>query len=411
MESSPVITHQSEKFYAPSAQTERGYSSNIAISRDGKWMAYTIGNIVALRSLEDLKTCKVFTGHKNKTSAVSFSPSGSYVASGDILGNVIVWQLDNLTIKKELSNLLSGKVIGIDWDESSHMLLVFGDGKKAQGKCVTWENGASLGDLGTHTKLALCGDFRKAEPYAIVTGSEDFTLNFNQGSHFDLKKTLREHKNFVTAVKFSPDSSKFVSVSFDKKIVLYDAIEGEVLFTLAVDKAPGNHSMAITGVCWLDNSTIATCSIDKTVKVWDLNEKTLKYSLFPKDQTALGIPEICCGINTNGNYIVCLSLSGLLNFWELSKLEDGKLPDRVIDGHQNYIAGIIQCKQKNLTISGDTAGKVIVWRGDENEFLRTLTKHEFGVFSMSLSSDENSVVFLIYDGSVVSIDTDSGNLK
>jgi WD40 repeat protein len=408
MESSSV-TNQNESFLAPSATTERSYASNIAVSVDGKWMAYTVGKVVAMRSLEDFKTCRIFTGHRELTSAVSFSPSGEYVASGDVSGTVIVWSLQSLATKQQLEKILPGKVFGLDWDQSSQILLVYGNGSKKQGACVDWEKPNVVSEFTTNSKLILNGEMRKIEPHRAITGSEDFNINLYQGSSYELKKTIKEHKNFVSGVKFSPDSSKFVSVSFDKKIVIYEALEGEVLYTLAQDKSAGNHTMAIIGVCWLNDYTLATCSLDKTLKIWDLNEKAVKYTLYPKEKSSLGLPEMFCGINSNGSYIITISLSGVQNFWQISKLEDGKLPDFVIDGHQDVTAGIACCKNKNLILTADAGGKVILWNG--NQFKKVLYKHEFGFTDIDKSSDENSAILLVFDGTVMSVDIESGNVK
>jgi WD40 repeat protein len=403
------VTNQKESFLAPSAKTERSYASNIAVSIDGKWMGYTVGKIVSLRSLEDLKTCQIFTGHRDYTSAVSFSPSGEFVASADVTGTVIVWNLQNLTIKQKLEKIIPGKVFGLDWDQSSEILLVYGNGNKMQGACVNWGKGNIVTKFNSNSKLILNGDLRKTDPLRVITGSEDFNINLYQGSSFELKKTINEHKNFVSGVRFSPDASKFVSVSFDKKIVIYESLEGEVLYTLTQDKAQGNHTMAIIGVCWLNDSTLATCSLDKTVKIWDLNEKAVKCTLYPKEKSNLGIPEIFCGINSNGIYIITICLSGVQYFWEISKLEDGKLPDRVIDGHQDVTAGIASCKNKNLILSGDAGGKIIVWSG--NQFNKLLYKHEYGFTDLDKTSDENSAILLVFDGTVMNIDIESGSIK
>lgn len=411
MESTNKSSNSGEKNYAPCPYTERAYSSSTAVSKDGKWMAYCVGNVVVLRSLQDLKTSKVFTGHKVKTSAVSFSQHNYFVASGDVEGNIKIWFVEDLSIKKEFNKALGSKINGIEWNDESNKLFFYGDGKNAFARCISWDSGNNIGEFTGHSKIILAGDLRKARPYRAVTGSEDLQVNFYEGTPFKLVKMHKEHTNFVSGVKFSPDNAYFVSVGFDKKIVLYDGKDGSVLATITEDKATGNHTMAIIGVCWLDNSTIATCSLDRTVKVWDISEKTLKYTLYPRNSSELDIPDSCCAINCNSTYLFSLSLSGVLNFWEVSSFADAKLPDKVIDGHQNYISAIVHNKSKNLTISADVNGKVIVWLGDDNQLVKTLFLHDKKVVSLALSNDETTLFSLLFDGSITSLDLDSGKLK
>jgi WD40 repeat protein len=411
MESTTIKKSGSEIIYCPSSFTERAFSSNISISSNGHWMAHCLGNVIALRSLVDFKTTKIYQGHKVKTSSAGFSPNGAFVASGDIEGNIKIWFIDDLSLKKEFNKALGGKINGIEWNGESDKLFFYGEGKNAMARCITWDSGNNLGEIASHSKTILAGDLRKIRPYRVATGSEDFQSNFYEGTPFKFKSMNKEHNNFVTGVRFSPDSSQYVTVAFDKKIVLYDGKDGNVLYTLAEDKSTGNHTMAIMGVCWINDTTIATCSLDKSVKVWDLTEKVCKFTLHPKGKASIGIPQSGCGINSNGTYLFSLALSGEISVWEISTLEDGALPYKIIDGHQNYISSIVHSKVNNLTFSADTNGKILVWNGNDNEFLKTLHVFESKVISMILSKDETTLNVLNYDGNVSSFNIESGEKK
>jgi WD40 repeat protein len=408
---STLKTNQSEIYYAPCPYTERAFSSSMAVSPNGKWMAYCVGNVVALRSLEDFKTSKIYTGHKVKTSAVSFSTHNHFVASGDIQGNIKIFFIDDLSNKKEFNNVLGSKINGIEWNDESNKIFFYGEGKNALARCITWDTGNNLGDFSGISKVVLGGDMRKIRPYRAATGSEDFQVNFYEGTPFKLSKINKLHTNFVTGIRFSPDSTHFVSVGFDKRIVLYEGKTGIVVATIAEDKMEGNHTMAIIGVCWIDNLTFATCSLDRTVKVWDVTEKKLKYTLYPKDSSSLDIPDSGCAINTNGKHLISLALSGTFNIWEVSTLAEGKLPDKIIDGHQNYISGVVYNKTRNETYSSDISGKVLIWNGEDNTFLGRLNNFEKKVVSMNLSSDENSLYTIIFDGTVSNFNLESRREK
>jgi WD40 repeat protein len=408
---STTKTDLNKNYYAPNPYTEKGFSSSIAISKNGQWMAYCVGNVVVLRNLVDFKTCKIYTGHKVKTSAVSFSCHNHFVASGDIQGNIKIWFVDDLSNKKEFNNALASKINGIEWNDESNKIFFYGEGKNALARCITWDTGNNLGDFIGISKVVLTGDMRKIRPYRAATGSEDFQVNFYEGTPFKLAKINKVHTNFVTGIRFSPDSNHFVSVGFDKRIVLYEGKTGNVIATIAEDKMEGNHTKAIIGVCWIGNNTFATCSLDNTVKVWDETEKVLKYTLYPKDLFSLDITGSLCAIDTNGKYLISLSLSGVLYIWDLSSLADTKLPDKVIDGHQNYISCVLHNKTKNQTYTADINGKILVWNGDENTFLSRLNNFEKKVVSLSLSFDESSLYALIFDGTLSNFNTDTKSLK
>jgi WD40 repeat protein len=124
----------------------------------------------------------------------------------------------------------------------------------------------------------------------------------------------------------------------------------------------------------------------------------------PKDKSLLNIPDSGCGINSNGNYLISLSLSGQINFWNISTLEDGKLPDKVINGHQNYISSIVNLNTKLQIVSSDVSGKVVLWNSQENQFTAVINTFENKVVGLAASPDQNILYALIFDGTVAGID-------
>ena len=49
------------------------------------------GKSIFVRSIDDPASCKQYVGHTAQTTVARFSPSGFYVASGDVSGSVRVW--------------------------------------------------------------------------------------------------------------------------------------------------------------------------------------------------------------------------------------------------------------------------------------------------------------------------------
>ncbi|XP_028095196.1 actin-interacting protein 1-2-like [Camellia sinensis] len=57
----------------------------------------------------------------------------------------------------------------------------------------------------------------------------------------------RDHSNFVSCVRFCTDGSKFITVSSDKKGILYDAKTGEKIGELSSEDG---HKGSIYAVSW-----------------------------------------------------------------------------------------------------------------------------------------------------------------
>jgi len=197
---------------------------------------------------------------------------------------------------------------------------------------------------------------KKSRPYRVATGGEDYLINFYEGTPFKFKKSNKDHTNFVTGVKYSPDNNHFVSVGFDKRVILYDGKSGDVVEQLADDKTSNNHTSAIITVNWVDNNTLVTGSLDKLVKVWKVKEKEIITLL--TSTTPNRVEDIIAAVSNNDKYVICLTLDGRLHLWEISSLTDKKLPDKVIDGHQNYVSSVVYNSKLATTFSADTNGKI-----------------------------------------------------
>lgn len=62
----------------------------------------------------------------------------------------------------------------------------------------------------------------------------------------------RDHSNFVNCVRFSPDGTKFITVSSDKKGIIFDGKSGEKIGELSSEDA---HKGSIYAVSWSPDGT------------------------------------------------------------------------------------------------------------------------------------------------------------
>jgi WD40 repeat protein len=96
-------------------------------------------------------------------------------------------------------------------------------------------------------------------------------------------RTLKGHPGFVESVAFSPDGKTLASGSADHTIKLWDVTSGQELHTLATAAQPflqslpipflwlGGHSDTVKSVTFSpDGKTLASGSLDKTIKLWDV---------------------------------------------------------------------------------------------------------------------------------------------
>ena len=208
-----------------------------------------------------------------------------------------------------------------------------------------------------HTKNMLTADFKRTKPYRITTGGEDFNMCFFDGPPFKLVSNKKEHSNFVSCIRYNLDCTQFASTGFDKKINIWDTATNEILYTIesTVENA---HTASIIALLWIDNNTILTNSVDKTCKIWDLETKSCKFTLLPAEKDNLTQDHIGCGIIYSSvlKKIISLNLNGRMNIWNFDTIEDGKLPDMILTGHQNSVYHVRYSKQLKKIVSCDSNG-------------------------------------------------------
>jgi WD40 repeat protein/serine/threonine protein kinase len=195
-----------------------------------------------------------FIGHRAGVTAVSWSPDGNWLATGNEDGTAKVWDAagtrEPLTFRGHTGQVL----------------------------CVAWSPDGRL----------------------LATASKDQTAKLWDAAAGRDLLTLRGHSSEISSVCWSPDSKQLATASGDKNAMVWDAATGRMLFTLKGHPMPlallgartlgllgsaqaqtpclassalypgTSHSDGLFSVSWSpDGKLLATVSEDGTAKVWN----------------------------------------------------------------------------------------------------------------------------------------------
>ncbi|PRQ33894.1 putative transcription factor WD40-like family [Rosa chinensis] len=94
-----------------------------------------------------------------------------------------------------------------------------------------------MGDFDGHSKQVLSCCFKPTRPFRIVTCGEDFLVNFYEGPPFKFKQSHR----------YSPDGSKFITVSSDKKGLIF---YGKTMEKIRELSSEDGHKGSIYALSW-----------------------------------------------------------------------------------------------------------------------------------------------------------------
>ena len=119
-----------ERTLGPNPTTERGKPTVINAHPTEPLIIYAAGKFIVIKNTKKPSECFVYRGHSAKTTVAKFSPSGYWVASGDVTGKVRVWSWDNPEHLTKLETpVFAGAVNDLDWDMESKKIVAVGDSR------------------------------------------------------------------------------------------------------------------------------------------------------------------------------------------------------------------------------------------------------------------------------------------
>ncbi|XP_028793887.1 actin-interacting protein 1-2-like [Neltuma alba] len=345
--------------YACMPSTERG--RGILISGDSKSnsIVYTNGRSVVLMNLDNPLQVSVYGEHAYPATVARYSPNGEWIASADVSGTVRIWGTRNNFVLKKEFKVLSGRIDDLQWSPDGLRIVACGEGKgKSLVRAFMWDSGTNVGEFDGHSRRVLSCSYKPTRPFRIVTCGEDFLVNFYEGPPFRFKQSHRHHSNFVNCVRYSPDGSKFLSVSSDKKGIIYDGKSGEKVGELSSE---GAHTGSIYAVSWSpDGKQVLTVSADKSAKIWDISDDNIgKVKKTLTSPGSGGIEDMLVGCLWLNDRIVTVSLGGVISIFLVSDLD--KAPT-TLSGHMKNVSSLTTLPNNpRVLLSSSYDGIIFKW--------------------------------------------------
>ncbi|CAL0312378.1 unnamed protein product [Lupinus luteus] len=353
------MSHELAETYACMPTTERG--RGILISGDSKSnsILYTNSRSVVIMNLQNPLQVSVYGDHAYPVTVARFSPNGEWIASADVSGTVRIWGTRNDFVLKKEFRVLSGRIDDLQWSPDGLRIVACGDGKgKSLVRAFMWDSGTNVGEFDGHSRRVLSCAYKPTRPFRVVTCGEDFLVNFYEGPPFRFKLSHRDHSNFVNCVRYSPDGSKFITVSSDKKGIIFDGKSAEKIGELSSE---GAHTGSIYAVSWSpDGKQVLTVSADKSAKVWDISEdnngKVKKTLTSPGSG---GVEDMLVGCLWLNDYLVTVSLGGTISIFLASDLD--KAPT-TFSGHMKNVSSLtILRSNPRVLLSSSYDGLIVKW--------------------------------------------------
>eukprot|EP00274_Cyanoptyche_gloeocystis_P000148 CAMPEP_0196659230 /NCGR_PEP_ID=MMETSP1086-20130531/33824_1 /TAXON_ID=77921 /ORGANISM="Cyanoptyche gloeocystis , Strain SAG4.97" /LENGTH=343 /DNA_ID=CAMNT_0041993111 /DNA_START=52 /DNA_END=1079 /DNA_ORIENTATION=+ len=219
-------------------------------------------------------------------------------------------------------------------------------------------------------------------PHAALAQTRSFILGFT------FAKSLHPGTTSIVVHSFSHEESAHRRTSKIMSSMLTDKVSIEPTQKWEV------HSKRVTGIAVSpDGKTVATCSWDKTAKVWQLDDTNLFQQAVLNGH--IGFVENCA-FSPDGSLLATASRDSTVKVWKTS---DWSLVTS-LDGHTQWTFGCAFSPDGSLVASGSYDGLVKVWDISKSVVVATLTGHQEGIRSLAFSPTGDALVSASLDKTV-----------
>jgi WD40 repeat protein len=279
----------------------------------------------------------VFSETLSGVLVVAFSPDGKHLATGDVDGNVRLWQVAD---GKQLLTL-----------------------KGHQG----WVWGVSFSPDGQ--TLASCSDDQTVRLWDVREGQ--------------CLKAFHGHANGVWAVAFSPDGQTLASSGLDPTVRLWDVGKGQCI------KALEGQTSRIWSVAWSrDGQTLASSGLDPAIRIWDVGKgQCIKAFHGHTDEVRAVV------WSPDGRTIASGSDDKTVRLWDVG---NGRCL-HVFQGHTEWIRSVAWSRDGHLLASSGFEPIVRLWDIRHRRCLKILQGHTERIWSVAFSPDSRTIASASHD--------------
>ncbi|MBD2177563.1 hypothetical protein H6F42_11625 [Pseudanabaena sp. FACHB-1998] len=333
---------------------------------------------------------KTFTGHGGTVWSARFSPDGKMIVSGSADETIKLWNLDG----EELLTISGhrGDVRTVLFSADGNWIISGGADKMI----MIWSlDGTLLQSAKGHT-----ADIRSISIHPtgafIASSSGDGILKLWRMNRSEAENTtnmaialeevfsIEGHASAIRSVTFSRDGSILATGSVDKKIKIWDLAGKE----LQVFKG---HNDAVRSVNFSpDNNSLVSASLDCTIRQWHIHSRT--------QQTLRGHNAAVRTLtfSPDGKYLISGGLDDQIKCWDLQGNEI-----QTISGEHDILSVKFSPDSKSLLVgSGDSVISLWSIMGKKHKLLQTFTGHSTAVWSVDFSANGKLIVSGSSDKSV-----------
>jgi WD40 repeat protein len=208
--------------------------------------------------------------------------------------------------------------------------------------------------------------------------------------------TIAAHGDLIHALAFSPDGTSLASCSYDRLVKLWDPASGKLQRELK------DHSDSVYGVAWKpDGKLLASVAADRTVKIWDPATGTRLYSLGDPTDWVYAV-----AWSPDGKRVAAAGVDKSIRLWDINEKE-GKLVLSAF-AHEKPVLKLAFTADGATLFSLGEDRVVKAWDAAKSTEKKVYPAQPESVLSFAVRPDGKQFALGRYDGALLLVDAESG---
>jgi WD40 repeat protein/TPR repeat protein len=273
----------------------------LSFSPNAKILAAAHDSVICLWEVQAGRLFKRLTAHNKKVICLAFNPVSEQLASGGWDKMLRLWNIEDGTLLHNLeghSDELTTLVFSVN---GRHLASASSDGS-----IRLWDpKEACLERIFMANNGIVCLALRPDDQYLVSVNGDKQTLEFWSLAQKQSYRKLIEHVDKVSSLVFDPKNKLFVSASWDRSIKVWDLQQKSLLKTLERGHSHYIETLAINHPSQL----VASGSYDCSIRLWDISSGLLQTIEKAHDRRVLRL-----AFNQEGSLLVSAT-NNCIKFW------------------------------------------------------------------------------------------------